>query len=491
MSAWTFEIPLSRGDGPLFRQLGSGLRRAIADGRLPAGTRLPGTRTLAKRLGVHRNTVLRAFADLCADGWLETVESSGTFVATDLPRRPPPTRTPGPTYPLPPGPAPDDRRAPDDPGILSFSSLPDVSDIPQAAWARAWRRVLRLHGRRALDYADPRGDPALRAALAHMLATTRGLAIGADDVLVTRGSQMALYLVGAALLRPGDVVAVERWGYAPAWRALSAGGARVVPVAVDGDGIDVEALARLCESHPVRAVYVTPHHQYPTTVSLTPARRLRLLDLAARHGFAIVEDDYDHEFRFDGPPLFPIASVDRRPVIYIGTLSKVLAPGLRCGFVVAPPSVLERLAGQRLDIDRQGDGVGERALAELFADGEVQRHVQRMRSLYHRRRDRLAALLREHLSDAVDFDLPAGGMAIWARVRAGVDLSGWSAAALQRGVWLMPPSAMTVEGAPPPGLRLGFARLERAALARAVEALRAGYFESKRVSTEPRLPGHG
>lgn len=477
MSEWTLEIPLRPGHGPLFRQLDAALRQAIADGRLAPGARLPGTRALARRLGVHRNTVLRAFADLTADGWLETVESSGTFVPADLPSRPPPAVETGPSYPLPPAPPPDDRRPPDDPSVLAFTSLPDVTGIPQAAWARAWRRVLRLHGRQALDYADPRGAADLRAALAGMLAATRGLAVGPDDVLVTRGSQMALYLVGAALLGPGDVVAVERLGYAPAWRALSAGGARIAPVAVDRDGLDVDALAALCRRAPVRAVYVTPHHQYPTTVALTPARRLRLLDLAAEHRFAIIEDDYDHEFRFDGAPLFPLASVDRRPVVYIGTLSKVLAPGLRTGFVVAPPPVLDRLVACRLTIDRQGDGVGERALAELFADGEVQRHVQRMRKLYHRRRDLLAGLLRAHLSDAIDFDVPAGGMAIWARVRPSLDLPRWSAAALRRGVWLMSPAAMTADDDPPPGLRLGYARLDGATLTRAVEQLAAALGE--------------
>ncbi len=480
MSDWTLELDLRPGDGPLFRQLHAGLRRAIADGRLAPGARLPGSRTLAKRLGVHRNTVLRAVADLTADGWLETVQSSGTFVAADLPRRPPPSETTGPTYPLPPGPPPDDRRPPDDPAILSFTSLPDVERIPQAAWARAWRRVLGRHGRVALDYADPRGDRGLRAALAHMLATTRGLAIGADDVLITRGSQMGLYLIGAALLGPGDVVAVERLGYAPAWRALAAGGARIAPIPVDEGGVDVEALARRCRRENIRAVYVTPHHQYPTTVSLTAQRRLRLLDLAVEHGFALIEDDYDHEFRFDGPPLFPIASVDRRPVIYIGTLSKVLAPGLRCGFVVAPPPVLERLVARRLDIDRQGDGVGERALAELFAEGEVQRHVQRMRRLYHRRRDRLAGLLRAHLGDTLDFAVPAGGMAIWARVNPAVDLERWSAAALARGVWLMSPAAMVADDDPPAGLRLGYARLAGDTLTRAVRALAAARRDGRR-----------
>lgn len=476
---WPLEIALRRDDArPLHRQLGEALQQAVAAGRLAPGDRLPGTRALADRLGVHRNTVLRAFADLIADGWLQSAPSAGTFVPEALPRPPVGRAAEDVPYPLPPMPPEDARHPPADaPGLLAFTSLPDVTTIPQAAWARAWRRVLRLHGRRALDYADPRGDPALRAAVAGMLAAARGLAVGPDDVLITRGSQMALYLVGAALLRPGDVVAVERLGYAPAWRALAAGGARVAAVPVDREGIDVAALAALCDRAPVRAVYVTPHHQYPTTVSLTPARRMALCALAAERRFAIVEDDYDHEFRFDGPPLFPLASAERA-VIYVGTLSKVLAPGLRTGFVTAPRPVLARLVAQRVAIDRQGDAVGERALAELFADGEVQRHVRRMRRLYHRRRDHCAALLRAELGDALDFDLPAGGMAIWARARPGIDLDRWVAAAPRHGVWLMSPAALTAEGPPPRGLRLGYARLDADALARAVAGLRAAAREA-------------
>src|SRR5262249_29017163 len=185
---------------------------------------------------------------------------------------------------------------------------------------------------------------ALRSALASMLANTRALSVGADDVLVTRGSSMALTLVARALLRPGDTGAVEEFGYRPAWEGFRATGATVVPVPIDPDGIDVDALKRLAKRRAVRAIYVTPHHQYPTTVTLKAARRLALLALARAERFAIIEDDYDHEFHYDGRPVLPLASTDHAGlVVYIGTLSKILAPGLRLGYIVAPPAVLRRL----------------------------------------------------------------------------------------------------------------------------------------------------
>jgi GntR family transcriptional regulator / MocR family aminotransferase len=223
------------------------------------------------------------------------------------------------------------------PGTLNLSNgAPDVRLVPAQAIGRAYRRVLARRGADLLAYGDPEGHPALRAALASMLASTRGLAVTADDILVTRGSQMALTLTARALLRPGDVVAVEQFGYRPAWEAFRAAGATVVPVPIDRDGLDVDALKRLASRTTLRALYVTPHHQYSTTVTLKAASRLALLALARAKRIAIIEDDYDHEFHFDGRPVLPLASADRTGlVVYIGTLSKILAPGLRVGYIAA------------------------------------------------------------------------------------------------------------------------------------------------------------
>ncbi|HEV8320630.1 MAG TPA: PLP-dependent aminotransferase family protein, partial [Myxococcota bacterium] len=303
------------------------------------------------------------------------------------------------------------------------------------------------------------------------LSARRGLAADAGALVVTRGSQMALALVARALLRPGDVVAVEAYGYRPAWDALRLAGARLVPVPVDGEGLRVDLLE---SRRHVRAVYVTPHHQYPTTVGLSAARRLRLLELARARRMAVLEDDYDHEFHYEGRPVLPLASADRAGVVvYVGTLSKLLAPGLRIGFAVAPEPLLARVAALRTLTDRQGDLAVEAAVAELLEDGEVQRHAGRARRTYQARRDALAAALRAELGGALSFDLPAGGMALWACTAPGVDADAWSARALARGVGLHPGRRFAFDGRARGALRLGFAAHDERTLREAVRRMAA------------------
>ena len=319
---WSLILELDRDATlPPFLQIARALAADIQRGRLRPGDRLPGSRTLADSLGVHRNTVLAALNELMAEGWIEASPGRGTFVTRALPnehgrlsargravRGHLPTR---PAFALPP--APVAYKQPILPrGTLNLShGSPDIRLVPAAAIGRAYRRVLARGGAGVLSYGDVEGHRALRAALAAMLASTRGLATTPDDVFVTRGSQMALTLAAQALVRPGDHVAVEQIGYRPAWEAFRAAGATVVPVPVDGDGIDVTALTMLARRMKLRAVYVTPHHQYPTTVTLKAARRLALLEFARAEKIAIIEDDYDHEFHYDRPA--STAARERRP----------------------------------------------------------------------------------------------------------------------------------------------------------------------------------
>jgi GntR family transcriptional regulator/MocR family aminotransferase len=347
-----------------------------------------------------------------------------------------------------------------------------VRVVPTAALARAYRRALRDPAAQGLAYGDPRGHALLRVALAEMLAATRGLAIGADDVLVTRGSQMALELIARCLLLPGDVVAVEDPGYRAAWQAFRAHGARLVPLPVDAGGLDVEALDALTRTTRVRAVYTTPHHQYPTTVTLSAGRRLALLALARSHGIAIIEDDYTHEFHYDGRPVLPLASNDTAgTVIYVGTLTKILAPGLRLGFMVGPPDLLARAAVERFSLDIQGDHVLEQAIADLFAAGEVQRHARRARRLYQARRDFMVERLRRRLGDALTLDAPSGGIALWAQVAADIDVPAWTARALELGVFVAGGRHFSFADRPLPNLRLGFAGFDTRELAEATDLL--------------------
>ncbi len=481
MRAWIFPVSLDpRGSTPLFAQIARAISEDVRRGRLRPGQHLPGTRSLARTLAVHRSTVVAAYDELGAQGWVRTRPGGATLIAVCSPE-PRPRRFGGPApggLPVRPGfdlaPAAESDAPLAPPGTLAlWGGVPDLRLAPQAALGRAWRRAVR--SRDLLGYAaNGRGDVRLRAALAALLSEARGLAAGADDLLVVRGSQMALDLTARALIQPGDVAVVENPGYASALRAFARAGARVVPVRVDREGLDVAALEALARQARVRLVHVTPHHQYPTTVTLSPARRLALLDLAARRRIAVLEDDYDHEFHYDGRPLLPLASGDPAGVvIYAGSLAKVLAPGLRLGFVVGPRLLLDRLAAERALVDRQGDLVLERAVAELLEEGELQRHVRRLRRVYQARRDALCAAIDACLSGLLSYRRPAGGMALWAAVdRArGAEVEDWQARASREGLLFQTGRTFTADGRPTPHLRLGFAIADERELERAAAIL--------------------
>lgn len=487
MSGWELNLDLeSARDEPVFLRIARAISEDVRRGRLRPGDPLPGSRTLAQTLAVHRNTVLAAYRELEAEGWISTTQARGTFVSRALPDPAPRpfARAAGPRASIPERPGfdlPDQPPAPEQPratkGVLWMGGgVPDVRLVPTAALARAYRRALRMHARTLLEYADPRGHPRLRQALAGMVSKVRGLAASTENVLVTRGSQMALDLLARTLVTPGDVVAVEELGYRPAWEALRHAGARIVPLAVDEEGMDMAALERLVRAQRVRAVYVTPHHQYPTTRVLSAARRLRLLELARAQRFAVIEDDYDHEFHYDGRPILPLASADRHGVVvYVGTLSKILAPGLRIGFAVAPSALIERLSGLRAMTDRQGDHAVEVAVAELLEDGEVQRHARRARRVYQTRRDLLAGALRRTFGEALAFDVPSGGMGLWARTDDEIDTDAWIKQGRERGVFAFAGSWFAFDRKPKPFIRLGFAALNESELREAVRRLAAAW----------------
>ncbi len=467
-------------DQPLFLQITHAVIHGIRNGRLKPGARLPGSRALAETLGVHRSTVVVAYQELLAEGWIQTSEARGTFVSPDIPDVTPRRFSPRPQresipdrlgFEMRSAPAFVEPKAAPRGTLTMGGGVPDARLVPGEKLARAYRRALRKDPRTLLGYGDPRGHERLRTALASMLAATRGLAAGADDLVVTRGAQMAVALAARALIEPGDVVAVEEYGYRPAWEALRQCGARLVSVPVDGEGLNVAVLTALAKRTRMRAIYLTPHHQYPTMVTLAAARRLALLDLARRERIAIIEDDYDHEFHYDGRPVLPLASADRAGVVvYIGTLSKILAPGLRIGYVAAPRVLLERIVAHRYVIDRQGDQAVECAVAELLEDGEVQRHARRCRRIYRARRDFLVHSLREKFSQRLSFEVPAGGMALWVRAH-GFDVETWAARALAAGVQIHAARRFTFSGKPRPFVRMGYAALTERELAEAVRRL--------------------
>jgi GntR family transcriptional regulator/MocR family aminotransferase len=389
------------------------LRDAIVDGRLPAGHRLPATRVLAADLGVGRNSVATAYERLVAEGYLSARVGAGTFVAPVRPRQRPRRPAADPLRPragwtFTPVPVSGDEPAP----RYDFrTGIPDAGLFPFDSWRRLVAAEVRLRANSPGTYAEPSGHPALRSAIARYLGVSRSVSASAGDVLVTNGTQHALDLIGRVLLRPGDVVAVEEPGYPPARRLFASLGARVVGVPVDSGGLVVDALPAQ-----TRLVYATPSHQFPLGRAMTLARRNALLDWARGRPVAVVEDDYDSEFRFSARPLEPLYSLDTAGrVLYVGTFSKTMLPTVRAGFVLAPPALREALVAARQLGDGYGQVAVQAALARFIDEGQLARHVRRAGKVYAERHARIAAALSGQAS--LDLLPSAAGLHVTALLR--------------------------------------------------------------------------
>lgn len=477
---WTLQIRLRhQSQTPLYLQIVHSFIEEIRRGRISAGTALPGTRTLSEQLNVSRKTIISAYDELVAQGWASSDSTRGTFVAPDLPNLPRWTNsTTTQVSPLG-GDCFSWRKAPEvipwverSENYLVFDDgTPDPRLAPVEIIARTYRRALIRTARRSeLGYGDPRGTFALRQAISTMLNSERGLATTANNICLTRGSQMALYLCGALLAKPGDCVVVEKLTYPPARTAFARTGARLLTVEVDDGGVVIEDLERVCEQHPVKVIYLTPHHHFPTTVSLRPERRLRLLELLKRKGIVLVEDDYDHEFHFDHQPLLPLASASLDYTVYIGSLSKLISPSLRMGYLVSNTGFVDDIANEIMLIDRQGSPTMETAVAELMGD-HINSYARKVHGIYKGRRDHFAGELAKTLGDRLKFDVPAGGLAFWTRFRESLPIDRLVESAFRERLKILPSNNFYFNGEAPGGLRLGYASMNEAELTEAVRRL--------------------
>ncbi|ACT60251.1 MocR-like pyridoxine biosynthesis transcription factor PdxR [Hirschia baltica] len=450
---------------PLYIQIIQAIIHDIEKGRLAPGEFLPSSRELAQILGVNRKTVVLAYEDLIAQGWLSSEATRGTCVQRALPEaeadswhthssnqdiihanfehiRPP-------QRPL---------ALPATVGLKLDEGSPDGRLFPPELLVRAFRSAThKASQENNLQYRDPRGTYELRSAIAEMLRIQRGLNVTADNICTTRGSQNGIFLASMALLRAGDTVIVESLTYEPAIAAFKALGATIHSVRIDEDGLDIEEVESICKNHRVKAIFVTPHHQFPTTVSLRPDRRLRLIELARQHGFAIIEDDYDHEFHFESQPLLPIASYALDQVIYVGSFSKLLLPSLRVGYVAAPKNVIDALAHLVSLSDGMGNTLTENSVAQLINSGELQRHSRKVKKIYSTRRENFAQTLRNQFGNVVEFRIPEGGLAFWLRIKT--DLDALEARAKSQNLTLASSRSFVTRDDASTGLRIGFASL--------------------------------
>lgn len=468
---WELNVVINRdSDVAIYLQIAHGVIEEIQRGRLPPGTVLPGSRELADKLEINRKTVILAYDELIAQGWLVAEGKRGTFVSHSIPvlsasskdKKALATHIAPLGYKLYGSPFSSEFHGAKA-NVISFTDgVPDTRLIPFEALSRAFRHALIVSARaNRLGYDDPRGSLVLREAIVSMMNMERGLNADVDNVCIVRGSQMGIFLSARILANPGDYVVLERLSYPPAREAFESCGARVLSVGMDAQGMKMAELEDLCRQYRVRAVYVTPHHQFPTTVMMTADRRLKLLMLAEQYDFAIVEDDYDHEFHFSHHPMFPLASMDRSGrVIYVGSLSKVLAPGLRVGYIAAPTEIINRCASEIMLIDRQGNAVTELAVAELLATGEVKRHIRRTLKIYNERRQFLAELVSNELRPFVNFALPDGGLAFWLRLSDRIDIQQLLINAEECQVRVLPGVLFSVENQPVQAIRLGYGNLD-------------------------------
>ncbi|MFL1381650.1 MULTISPECIES: PLP-dependent aminotransferase family protein [unclassified Nocardiopsis] len=434
------------------------LRSAIAAGVLPLGTRLPPTRAFAAELGVARGTVVEAYQRLTDEGLLTAARGAGTAVAA-RPVDTPATRPTGTWEPPDYG-----------SGVVDLATgIPDLAAFPRAAWLRAEREVLSTATARSLGYAPPQGTPELRTELSAWLARSRGVRAAPEQIVVTAGVTGALSILVQVLSARGlHAIAREDPG-ADGNRAILDRWTRgaTVPVPVDADGIDTGALA----ATDTRAVLVTPAHQFPTGVVLSPARRRALLAWARDRNGLVIEDDYDAEYRYDRSPVGALHGLDPNLVAHTSSLSKTLAPALRAGWLVPPPHLLEEVVEARWAADLGSPSLPQLALALLLRDGTIARHLRTMRARHRTRRDAAAAAVRAHLPGCTVLGV-AAGLHLLVLLPAGIDDRDAAARAERAGVAVQPLSRhRTAPG--PPGLVIAYAGHGPARLHEAIARLGA------------------
>jgi len=473
-----FELALvlpRRGSRELLRALHSQLRKAIIDGRLKPGVRLPPTRQLAAAKGVSRNTALAAYELLLSEGYLVARRGSGTFVATAIPARgksrPPTTssandRRLNPFWRHPPPPLRLQRQQ------LRYNFQLGAAEqalFPFDVWRSLSARAIRQMALSADRHGEVHGRAALREAIAHYISLTRAVACGPDDIVVTTGAQQAFDLLARVLVSgPQMVVAVENPGYPPLRTPFEASGAKLAPTPVDGDGLLVSSL-----SSRARVVCVTPSHQFPLGSPMSMARRVELLQFAQARGAVIIEDDYDAEFRFGGQPLDALQTLDRsESVFYVGTFSKSLFPAIRMGFIVTPPWARTALHAAKESADSRCPVQTQDTLAAFIADGHMARHVRRMRQIYDRRRELILESLNKHFSRWLQPVPSSAGLHLTAFAKMPLDANELAKRARELDVGVHPLTPFYLGKPTRAGIALGYGAIEEPAIIEGLARLR-------------------
>jgi GntR family transcriptional regulator/MocR family aminotransferase len=471
---------------PLYRQLYDWFQQAIVDGQLRPGQWVPSSRSLAAELQISRIPVFNAYEQLCAEGYLETFVGAGTRVARSIPDddlRPAHGKSLQSSRRSLAAASPRRKShrataltnvAPQ-PWLNAFGafrvSLPALDHFPIGTWSKLVARHSRALHWETMAYGNAMGYDPFRAAIAEYLSTVRGVRCQASQILVTTGSQQALQICAHVLLDQGEAVAVEDPGYPGARQAFLASGAQLIGVPVDEEGLQVGELVRRQDS--VRAVYITPSHQYPLGVTMSATRRMQLLNWAARKGTWIIEDDYDSEYRFGNRPIVSLQGLDKHArVVYIGTFSKVLFPAIRLGYVVVPPDLVPAFSAYRDAADIFPSTLYQAVVTDFIREGYFARHVRRMKMLYMERRDCLVHALNAELGRTLRVVGSEAGMHLAALLPRGVDDSAIASKAAERGISAMPLSSCFLHRARRKGFILGYGATNEHQIRQAIRALK-------------------
>ncbi len=474
---------------PIYLQLANQLIELIKEGTLKPNAKLPGSRTLCDLLGIHRKTVIACYDELIMQGWIESIPQKGTYVNQNLPvlkqqvigETGPDNRKINTAFAFYRSETIPVNKPSDRSGFMSLDDgVTDERLTPAEEVAKIYRSIIgKSYNQSFLGYGSTYGNPKLREVLVDYLNQTRGLNISTDNILITRGSQMGIYLSSKLLLEQQDCIIVGETNYISADITFEQNGARLIRVGVDKNGLKVEDIEKACMAYKVKAVYVTSHHHHPTTSTLSANRRLGLLNLAQQYQFAIIEDDYDYDFHYNHAPILPLASHDKNGnVIYIGSVCKTVAPVFRIGYLVAPKAFVDECANQRRYIDRQGDSIQELAFAHYIKSGGLDRHINRVVRIYRKRRDLFCAQLREELGEYLEFEVPKGGLAVWVQLKKGVSWKTVNQMAeknkLKIGGW----DRYDAAGLNHNGIRIGFSKYNEAEIREVIYRLKRAILDS-------------
>lgn len=469
----------------IYRQIADRLIVLIQEGVIQPGTFLPSSREMASLLERHRKTVIAAYEELIIQDWIETLPRKGIRVAVNLPQVKPKSFTEGGKNQSYTGAALFSFRN-NIPGanfnhsevkktsLIVNDGFPDASLAPFDGMIKEYRKLLQgAHLTRLMSSRDFGGTPALKESACNFLNDSRGLNISSDNILMTRGAQMAIYVAASLIIKPGDHVLVSDPSYFIADELFRQLGANLIRIPVDGEGMDVDAIEDALKNNRISLLYIIPHHHHPTTVTMSPSRRTQVLALIREYQLPVIEDDYDYDFHYHNSPVLPLASADHDGnVLYIGSFTKLLSPSFRIGYLVGRANFIAQAINMKRLIDLRGDTMMEEALSVMITNGEIDRHIKKSKKIYSERCDLISNLFNDNLSDVLSFTKPQGGLALWLKFKDKYPLAEVIARASSAGLVLSGSAYHLGEDKKHNGLRFGFATLNEVEMQRAVDILR-------------------